>query len=220
MVGLLRLFIFWGITFGAFGFIAYQIWKFYLTSGGRKSRQDADIKQLREQLTEYLEELVPLDVEELELISREQENIGNQLLLLSNAGITKSIYHEPLMAHAVKTYPESDYQILMACTADDEFLYIIDGDDAEVFVNNRKLGHLEDRNKLVSVDGSEVIAEIVGSPTTSSQTILVRGKDVGDINNETENIGQQSRAYKQLEVKDDRTKRQLLALTLPKLLLD
>lgn len=220
MVGLLRLFVFWAITFGAIGFIAYQLWKFSLSIGGRRSKQDADVMQLREQLSGLLDELVPLDAEELDLLSLESTPVGNQLLLISNAGVTKSIYHEPLLAHAVKTYPDSDYQLLMARTADDEYLYVIDGDEAEVYVNNRKIGFLEDFKRLVSTDGNELLAEISGSSHMSSQSIIVKGKDVGDINNTDDNIGQQSRAFKQLEIKDERTLRMVLALTLPRLVQD
>ena len=90
---------------GGVGFILYQILKFASFVNNPAALAKRDGSKLRNYLSPYLDRLVPLTPNEMELFSlnRDVKKIkkrGNRI----TTGVFQSIYHEPLMAYAHKQY--------------------------------------------------------------------------------------------------------------------
>jgi len=126
---------------GAFFFIAKVIFEFWGGISGTRSAIFRDISVLRDLIAGY--DLEPWDHNEIDLISRRaQVNSKKELTSDTKYGVYYSIYEEPVLAFAVRTYQHSEKKLIVFRYNDDEYTMI------------------KQRNKVIVRNGKSEIGKI------------------------------------------------------------
>lgn len=222
-MGAIRYFIFLAFVLGALGFIIYQIVKFALSISGKQSQITRDVKSLRDNIDPYMEQLVPLDSEELPLFSLNQiDRKSTKTIHSITTGVFTSIYQEPLLAYAYKQYAGSDYKVIIAQTYNDEYMYISRGDRTDVYLNDDAIGYMMGSDRLYSMakEGHNLIANIAADKALSSHPIYVGDREVGEVNNPMRLTGPTPRAFQCLEQMHDQEQKYFLALSFLSIILE
>lgn len=161
----MRFFILYLFIGGSLAFIAYHLYMFYLGLSSTRSVQTKDFKRLKDILTDV--ELTPWETGELNLLSRIGDaDVERSIFGDLTRGIIYSIYHEPLIAFAVKQYTVDQSSILMVRINDNYYSYSNGtGDNVQEIIvakNDNRFGDIRllpdlsisaDRDKLVIENG-------------------------------------------------------------------
>ena len=103
-----------------------------------------DITLMRSEIADLKKDLVPFNDEEMEILSLRQTNTskkrGFQKIL---KGIFSTIFYEPLIAYAIKTY-SADQRLILISTSDLEFIYLDKDNKKELLVVELKKGRASD----------------------------------------------------------------------------
>ncbi len=128
---------------------------------GRK-RLVKDLEQLKRDMDEWVDELVPINNEELDAFSFNQRKQSVRKRFSKRAkGIFTTIYHEPVLAYSYRAYSGPRQKaILYARTADRDFAYIKGKDGVRIAVGNRELGTLKEDGTLIGAQSRKAIAQI------------------------------------------------------------
>ncbi len=205
---------------GSILFVVLQIIAFKLGISSRKQRYDRDLKFLRNQIKDYIVGLIPLDKTELELLSIKP------IIKTSRRGISKvtkgylsSIYQEPLFAFAYKKVKLSDESLLLVQSKEDEFLFILNGQDAQVIKNGKNFGKINDRGELFDTSDKTVLARINDTADEIYKTIQKNGRELAHVRKWREDDNQTSRAIPILEPMDSNEVSSVVPLVLYDLLI-
>ena len=122
----------------------------------------ADLKELKAEIEKMNVELVPVDQEELELFSFDQINQSiKKGVAPKQKGVFTTIYHEPILAYAMKEYISSGKNaILFAKTAKHEFFFRYKKNEVQVVIDEQNVGVLRDNGTLYSARTKRPIANI------------------------------------------------------------
>ncbi|HMN88806.1 MAG TPA: hypothetical protein PKD70_04015 [Saprospiraceae bacterium] len=122
----------------------------------------ADLKLMRADMDKWLkDELVPIDREELELVSLQQlhQSVKKGTTLRAK-GVFTTIYHEPVLAYSYKSYIASGKSALVyARTATHEYAYWLRDKEIQVLIDGKLMGTLNKEGVLYN-DQNRMIARI------------------------------------------------------------
>jgi len=106
------------IVLGGIGFIIYQMLKFFMGINSGKSRVMKDQLTIEETLkSTYLDQLVPLDQEEMRLLSMSYiESNKTDSLGQFTYGYYPSVYNEAVVAYGIRTYYNSEHFLCSVLT--------------------------------------------------------------------------------------------------------
>ncbi len=148
-----------------------------------KNKIRKDLRKMKAELHPWVEELVPWDRNEMELLSTNQINRTQQKGIVNSVkGVFTSIYHEPMVAYAYKKYASTGSgAILYVRTSKHEFVYRFSNKYTEVYIDNQKIGMLTKDKKLYNTSGNKVIALIDQKNAELILPILVEGREIGSL---------------------------------------
>lgn len=147
-----------------------------------RNQMTRDIQSMRTDISDLKSMLVPFTKEEMELLSLNQSNQskkkGFQPL---TKGIFNTIYYEPLIAYAIKSYPGDNKLILITSTTD-EFIYLIKPEYTQVYMNNIEAGIITPKGEFFSINKT-LLATVDGADHLPTHAVFIKNKNVGFIAN-------------------------------------
>ncbi len=147
-----------------------------------KRKVQADLKKMKDALSPYLGNLVPINKEELELFSLSQIHQLSKKRTRTARGVYTTIFHEPIMAYSYKRYLSSKLNaVLYARTANHEFAFRIQKGEVKVVIDNVLVGTIRDNNVLYSVKDNRMIARINRAVHESYLPVLVNDREVAQV---------------------------------------
>lgn len=206
---MIKLTVLTAIIVGGVGFILYQVLKFALAINNPAGMARRDGEKLKAVVGPYLENLVPLSANEMELfsLSADTKRIkkGGHTI---TAGVFKSIYHEPLCAFAYKQYKRKNVASLLARTVDQEYFYISINGETQVYVNGKAYGVITGNGELLTPDKKRVVASISPEDVLKLHPIYIEKREVGSVLNPKQTELPNPRAFQMLDdmQEEDRTK--------------
>ncbi len=137
------------VIVGAGGFILKIMYDFWSGLAGSRNALRRDIIDLFGQIREY--DLSPWLSEEIGLISRLAEvNSKTDLVAQTKYGVYFSIYQEPLLAFALKSYNNDTRRVMALRYNDRQYAIIVSGEKVEILYKDRPYGN------ILTTDGIEV----------------------------------------------------------------
>ena len=209
-----RLIVF-AVLLAAIVFIGYQILNFLFAINSTKSQKRRDVAKLRESIAQQIESLVALSKEELELLSINQIDTSTKLGINTvRTGVFTSIYQEPLVAYARKSYGQSGTELLtLVHTRDQSFVYESSGPKTRVSVDGQQIGTIHSDGNLYDMKDRQV-AHIEADDVLSTHPVKIGSREVGEIVNPMLANSPNPRAYTFLEPMDTDEQVLFMALTL------
>jgi hypothetical protein len=195
---------------------AGQIWK-NLSPGKKKIRQD--LMKLRKEVQEVLaNDLVPIDQKELGMLSYNRSSLVKKKR--HSAGVTTSIYHEPMIAWKVLFYPSRQGKsgLLYAKTARHEFIYRITKKGIEIAIGNDFLGVLSEEGVLHAPNGKKVIGRYGTEPTDGYLPFYLHQKEIANILVTNASATPNPRVFGLLEPLTEEQSTILLSVAIPRLI--
>lgn len=144
--------------------------------GKQKIRKDYEEMQLELRTTRT--ELVPLQKDELELLSTNQINETRKKRIKSKAsGVFVSIYQEPMIAWAMRKYRGSDRNALViAQTSRHEFALRIKSKQTEISIDSKIGFILLPDGKLTDARGKNIYGYIGDNAVSSKSKLIFIGR--------------------------------------------
>ena len=136
-----------------------------------------DITMMRSEIADLKKELVPFTDEEMEILSLRQTNTSKK----RGKGIFSTIFYEPLIAYAIKTY-SADQRLILISTSDLEFIYLDKDNKTHVYINDFEVGVLTKNGHLLNAK-NQLLARIDGGDELPTHTVYINEKDYGYIVN-------------------------------------
>lgn len=199
----------------ALGFIVVQLVKFFISINSSSGQRRRDVELLKLKMQDMIKELVPMNNKELELLSVNQSGVTKTRGINSViTGAFTSVYHEPLLAYAYKSYNyPAENSVLLVSTSSDDYIYMSEGQTTQVFLNNSELGIIDSDGNMYDPRTKKLLARIEADQVLSSHPVKVGEKEVGEIVNLRLNESPNPRAYQFLEPMDEREENIFKALT-------
>lgn len=147
------------ITLAALALLFTVLTKF---SPGEK-RIRSELAKMRQDMDSWVDDLVPITREELELFSLTQiKNSIRKRLTTSGKGIYTTIFEEPIVAYSYKRYMGKDASALLYCrTAEHEYAYWIRPKGVQVLIDNQLIGtYNRDNGVLYDAKSKKAVARI------------------------------------------------------------
>jgi len=146
-------------------------------------RIDQDLQKMKADMDKWVDDLVPLTEEELELFSFNQEKqVIRKGLSKTAKGIYTSIYHEPAVAYSYKEYLGSGRRALLYVrTSEHEFVYSVSKKGIKIGINNKSVGTLKEDGVLYGARSNRMIARINRDNPELLLPIIVNEKEVASV---------------------------------------
>lgn len=148
-----------------------------------KGKIRTDLKKMKNEIAPFIEELIPWNKEELELLSSNQvkQKISRGVITTAE-GVFNSIYHEPLIAYSYKKYISSKKdEIIYARTSNHEFVYRTKKDSTELFIDNQKVGVINNQGLLHGGRKKRLLARINKNENELELPIIIGDKERGTL---------------------------------------
>lgn len=168
-------------------------------------RMQQEIKKLWEDMNTWAGELVPIDKEELALLSYSQiKQIRRKGWSPNVKGIFTSIYNEPIIAYSYKEFlGKGRHAILYARSANHEFAYWIRPKEIRVVIDGALAGNLKN-GALISPKSGKPIAQLQEAKN-SLLPVVINNREVGSLSplsaQKNKGLGQRALEF----IKDDIT---------------
>ncbi len=183
-----------GITLLGIGFSVLRT--LFKNLGPNDARIQSDIRQMRTEIEPYINELVPLNQEELKLFSLNQINQTlKKSITTIGKGIFTSIYQEPLLAYAYKKYVGKHDALIFARTAEYEIVYRIKKKDIKVVVNKVFLGTIRN-GKLYGDSKRHPVAQLQEGNRELLLPVLVGDTEIAALNTDENDLSPNPRAFR------------------------
>lgn len=183
MIVLLRILLYSTILFVVFVFLVYHFSRFILGTNSVSRQIDKDKDKLHDILNEFIDGLVDLDAEELKLLSTVPitKNIVKGVSSITK-GVIPTIYQEPIIAFAQKSYSKTGDMILVAKTRDDSFQLISQRDTFKVFKNDSCIGTLSRDYKFYELEGNSPSVFIEKEKGTTTAKVVKNDVSIAYMN--------------------------------------
>ena len=147
-----------------------------------EKRIQADLAVMKSEVEPYVEELVPIGREELELFSMSQVNqLLKKGVTTTAKGVFTTIYDEPVVAYSYKKYPSrKNLAVLYARTAQHEMVYITKGEEIKVFIDGQAVGNIKEDGMLYGARSNRLLAR-VRKDNPDYLPVIVKDKEVGSL---------------------------------------
>lgn len=172
---------------------------------GERSMQQ-EVKKMWEDMNKWVGELVPIDKDELALLSFSQiKQIRRKGMSPVSKGVFTTIYNEPIIAYSYKEFlGRGRHAVLYARSANHEFAYWIKPKEIRVVIDGALAGNLKD-GALISPRSGKPIAQL-SEPKNALSPVVINNREVGSISNpqapgKNKNLGQRALEF----IKDDIT---------------
>ncbi len=148
-----------------------------------KGKIRSDLRKMKNEITPWIDELVPWNKEELELLSSSRVNEKIKKGMVTTAkGVFTSVYHEPLIAYSYKKYiSKNPNSVLYVRTSEREFVYRTKKGKTELFIDNQKVGVINDEGLLYGGSKNRLLARINKSDNHLELPIIVNNKERGTL---------------------------------------
>lgn len=181
-----------------------------------KSKVEADINYMKSQLQLFINELIPWNKKELDLLSYNQVNqkISNGLIK-SGQGVITSIYHEPMIAWAYKKYVGGgDNALLYAKTSHHEFIFRVRNNGTTIIIDGNEIGELRENGLLYGKQNNRLIARINRQGSQLALPVLIGDKEVATLKSKSYLDQTNKRAFELLNEMTDQEEALLLSFTI------
>lgn len=157
-----------------------QVWN---AISSPRSRVRKDLETMKQDLLPWAGKLVPINQEELELLSLHAAKLdGKKNTKVSASGVFTSIYHEPMVAWMFKKYNYPQLKgLLYARTGNREYAYQILQDGIEVAIDGQYIGVLRPDGKLMDKDGKNLLALIESKNQAKQLPVWINKREVGSV---------------------------------------
>jgi len=218
LAAIFRLLVIGGIAFVGISYVIYQLLNFKFSLFGSKRQLERDIESLRAILKQNQTELVDLDQEEIGLISKDLDsNLVHSRLNGNVHGLINSIYHEPLVTFAAKSYKGVERGVVVLNFNEFEFAYVKSSGNIKVYKNGKSFGNITRENELYLNERPNALAALVDD-SSGLKAIMVAGLKVGNMHDVFHNDSGNQRAFSLLNLKDESQSEPFLILTLYELI--
>ena len=176
MGGLIRIVVFLVVFLGSIGYILYHISGFILTLGSSKKKLKNDYKQLQSLILEYRDGLVPLDFEELKLLSASPiSKVKRRGIYTTARGYLSTIYQEPLFAFGIKKYNRTGKTVMLVESDKHKYKFYYNKEVTSVYKDEELTAYITTDDRLVNIDQSEDsrIESLVGQ----NYAVIYEGQD-------------------------------------------
>jgi len=148
-----------------------------------KGKIKNDLKKMKNEIAPFIEKLIPWNKEELELLSSTQvKQKVSKGIITTAEGVFNSIYHEPLIAYSYKKYISSKKdEVIYARTSNHEFVYRTKKGSTELFIDNQKVGVINDQGLLYGGRKKRLLARINKSENELELPIIIGDKERGTL---------------------------------------
>lgn len=188
----------------------------YVSPGIGKMKKD--VLQLREEVAKMASKLVPLEGEELDLLSsRISGQSIKRRLTRTKKGYLVSIYEEPLVAFAVKKYLRHK-SLYYVRTTETELVFIKRPKGVQVYLNGQPIGFMK-KNQLFDIKGRNLLGEIVAQKALPTE-IVVGERSLAQLNSPDEAVSVNPRVFNFLSEMNPSEKKILLAIAIYSILDD
>jgi len=164
-----------------------------------------DLEILKAEIAPWIDQLVPWNKEELELLSLKQTNhVLRKKIITSAKGVFTSIYHEPLIAYTYKRYVGGGRNaILYARTSHHEFTYRIRNKEVQLNIDGQMIGAIRKGGLLYSARTDRLLGRLgEKNKEEGLLPVFIGEKELGSLvlsQNDTMNIN--ARAFQFLDEK-------------------
>jgi hypothetical protein len=193
----------------------YMLSKYFgnLPPGANKMKKE--VSKLKASIATWFTDLVPWDTEEMEKLSLNQLNNKIQKgLQRSGKGIFTSIYHEPMIAYAFKKYAGKNQALVYAKTSHHEYVFRINGENVDVWMDDKPLGKLKEDGTLLGAKTMKPIAKL-GHPTErKALPIVVNDRNLATLTLPGNDKSLNPRAFELLNRMDEKEEAVLLSLAI------
>lgn len=147
-----------------------------------KSQLTKELNLLKQSISDLKAKLIPFNKEEMELLSLNQSDKSKKKGFEKlSKGIFNTIYYEPLIAYAIKTFSNGNKLILIT-SSEDEFAYFTKSGKTHVYMNDVEAGVLTEKGEFYSVR-NQLLAVIDGADHIPTHAVWILGKNIGFIAN-------------------------------------
>ncbi len=194
----------------------YMISRFLKNFQPGKSRVAEDLRKMKAEIQLFINDLVPWDKEELDLLSFNQINkkLGKGLVK-TGQGVVTSIYHEPMIAWTYKRYAGGgNNAVLYAATSHHEFVFRIRNNGTTVMIDNEEIGQLRENGLLYSAQTNRLLARINREHSHLTLPIIIGDKEIATLKSPDYRKETNSRAFELINEMNDDEEAILLAYTI------
>lgn len=203
------------LFFGGIGYIVFQMYHFYLSLQATSTQMNRDKEELREYLSEMEDEIIPIEHDELKLLSvRNETQQVREFKGTFSRGIFYTIYTEPIFKFVLKEYSSSDRSLLIIQTMQGELLYELSDNASKVYWDHKLLGILDDKGSIWNESRDIEIGHIDIAETSLEQNVFIKDQHVATIVNPFQASTTSQRLFTHLELLDEYDMRICLALVL------
>jgi hypothetical protein len=180
------------------------------------SKVNEDIRKMKASLQLFINELVPWQKDELDLLSFNQVNKKiTKGMVKTGQGVITSIYHEPMIAWSYKHYVGSgDNAVLYACTSHHEFVFRLRNNGTTITIDNSEIGQVRENGALYSAKSNRMMARINRESNELYLPILVGDRELATLKSPGYVQQTNSRAFELLASMNDEEEAVLLSLTI------
>lgn len=187
---------------GASFFIIKTLLDFFGGISSTKSAIKKDIKRLTQILEGY--ELAPWEHDELDIISRIAEiKNDRQALADVQVGTFLSIYHEPLLAFALKEYRGSERRLVVVRYNEEIYSFIVSKNGAKIIDEGKAKGDIDLREGIKLIRGART-AFIDAYHSRELLPLEINGEPMLFIQSADHVQSDQSRVVQKLKKHDER----------------
>ena len=195
-------------------FIVYQIVKFFFSISNPKSRVEKDRKYGLIKLRELADDLIPLDNNELSLLSLKRRAAPSRKTFHSEEfGFLETIYNEHLVAYYLYDYLDDRKLLLTENSMMDVELYK-ENDVTNIWQNGKLVYQIDQLGRLSSMQNSRILASISWGVQQNYHTISIKGEVRAHLTNLEDDLIEQQRAYPIIELVDDEDSSIIYCLTM------
>jgi hypothetical protein len=195
-------------------FIVYQIVKFFFSISNPKSRVEKDRKYGLIKLRELADDLIPLDNNELSLLSLKRKATPSRKTFHSEEfGYLETIYNENLVAYYLYDYLDDRKLLVTETSVMDVELYK-ENDVTNIWQNGKLVFQIDQLGRLSSMQNNRILASISLGAQQNYSTINIKGEVRAHLTNVEDELSEQQRAYPIIELVDDEESSIIYCLTM------
>lgn len=168
----------------AFGFfILYMIMDFLSGTKSRKREFRRSLNKLKSSLDELKESIIPFEMAEFKIISQRPEI---KRIRRSSAryyhGFLSTIYQEPLVAFALKAYPDAKKVLTIVTTSKNEILFVSNKyGTIDVQIDGEKAAWIDESGRLSNNEG-EIVASLEYNAHSQYSVLKIGSEEVAHMN--------------------------------------
>lgn len=149
----------------------------------RKSKRAAEVKRLAADMNQWVDSLVPLDREELELFSLGQDKqVLRKGVRTEAKGVFTTIYHEPVLAYSYRKFlGKRGDDVLYARTADHEYVFWKNKGQVSLEIDGQDVGTIKSDGGLYGRRTGKELARLEQRPVQQYLPIKVGDREVGSL---------------------------------------